>query len=151
MVGSQPFCFNLGRILIEYSAELTVGGKLKSLEQLRILFGEVRPLFRAKHIGEPMFWDGESTKSLHQLLLIFLFVCLERFVCFLPCLEKVLILFVKTIRRIGYWCRGLLSTRDYWRQKQNQEYPKPGTQLSPHDSTTDQQPARFQEGPTMSV
>jgi hypothetical protein len=42
-------------------------------------------------------------------------------------------------------------TLDYRRQKQNQENTNPESQLSSHNNTTGQQPARLQQGPTMSV
>jgi hypothetical protein len=65
VAGYQSFCLDLGRIFTECSEELTVGGKFKSLEDFRILFGEGLSLLRAKYIGEPMFRDGKGPKSLH--------------------------------------------------------------------------------------
>src|ERR1700692_682677 len=56
------------------SEELMDCGELKVLEPFPVCDSELRPLVRAKRIGESIVWDGESMKTRFKLLLIFLSV-----------------------------------------------------------------------------
>src|ERR1051325_11721584 len=107
------------------------------------MFGEFWPFCRTKGMGEPIIRDGESAKSLQYRLPVFLFVRLVRIFGLFECLEKTLVLFVKTLRRIWYrWLRILLAQHHQWHH-QNQHNERE-TCPTPHNDSTHRQLARLQ-------